>query len=135
VVTRNSANVVEKIMAICSDPRTHLKAEKEVKQAEKAVKIDNTDVRMTLRVPRFWKQKNDRMLPEYIYSDVFETEYAIYENRFIVALIDKMLLFLSHVIADLYSQVRFLYQYVYDQDIDMPDIDEIQKDVSSTQHA
>jgi|GEM_PF-882488 len=126
------ANVVEKIMAICSDPRTHLKAEKEVKQAEKAVKIDNTDVRMTLRVPRFWKQKNDRMLPEYIYSDVFETEYAIYENRFIVALIDKMLLFLSHVIADLYSQVRFLYQYVYDQDIDMPDIDEIQKDVSST---
>lgn len=124
------SNVVEKIMAICSDPRTHLKTLKEVKQAEKAVKIDNTDIRMTLRVPRFWKQKNDKMLPEYIYSDIFETEYAIYENRFIVALIDKMLMFLSHVIADLYSQVRFLYQYVYDQDIDMPDIDQIQQDVS-----
>lgn len=125
------SNVVEKIMAICSDPRTHLKVVKEVKKAEKAVKIDNTDVRMTLRVPRFWREKGNRMLPEYLYSDIFETEYAIYENRFVVTLIDRMVLFISHVIADLYSQVRFLYQYVYDKDIDMPDIDMIQGRVAS----
>ena len=30
------------------------------------------------------------MLPEYLYSDIFETEYAIYENRFVVTLIDRM---------------------------------------------
>jgi len=128
------ANVVEKIMAICSDPRTHLKVLKEVKNAEKAVKIDNTDVRMTLRVPRFWREKDNRMLPEYLYSDIFETEYAIYENRFVVTLIDKMIMFISHVIADLYSQVRFLYQYVYDKDIDMPDIDTIQGRAASSRN-
>ena len=60
------AAVTENIMSIVSNPRTHLKVYKEVTQAEKAVKIDNTDVTMTLKVPRFWKEKDNRMLPEYI---------------------------------------------------------------------
>lgn len=120
-------NVVEKIMAIVSDPRTHLKAEKQVKLADKAVRIDNEDVRMTLRVPKFWKQQNNRMLPEYIYTSVFETEYAIYENRFVVTLVDKMMTFISHAISELFAQIRFLIEYVYDNEIDMVDLGHIQK--------
>ena len=49
----------------------------------------------TLKVPAYWKQKGDRFLPEKVFTDIFEIEYAIYENRFIINLVDKMMLFLS----------------------------------------
>ena len=120
--------VTENIMAIVSKPRTHLKVYKEVKQAEKAVKIDNNDVTMTLKVPRFWREKDNRMLPEYIYSDTSETDYAIYENRFVVALIEKMRSFISHIIVELYSQPRFLTRYVYDSQLDPLDISFLQSE-------
>ncbi len=118
--------VTENIMAIVSNPRTHLKVYKEVKQAEKAVKIDNNDVLMTLKVPRFWREKDNRMLPEYIYSDTSETDYAIYENRFVVALIERMRSFISHIIVELYSQPKFLTRYVYDSQLDALDINFLQ---------
>lgn len=120
--------VTENIMAIVSKPRTHLKVYKEVKQAEKAVRIANDDVIMTLKVPRFWKEKDNRMLPEYIYSDTSETDYAIYENRFVVALIDKMRSFISHSLAELYSQPKFLSRYVADAKIDPLDLSFLQKE-------
>ncbi len=119
--------VTENIMSIVSTPRTHLKVYKEVKQAEKAVKIDNNDVIMTLKVPRFWREKDNRMLPEYIYSDTSETDYAIYENRFVVALIDKMRSFISHALADLYSQPKFIDRYVDDNHLDLLDIAYLQQ--------
>ena len=120
--------VTENIMAIVSNPRTHLKVYKEVKQAEKAVKIDNNDVLMTLKVPRFWREKDNRMLPEYIYSDTSETDYAIYENRFVVALIERMRSFISHIIVELYSQPKFLTRYVYDSQLDPLDINFLQNE-------
>src|SRR5574344_2188712 len=76
--------VTEKIKAIASDPRTHIKFEKEVKLASKAVKIDNFDIIETLKVSKYWRQKGGKFLPEYVFTDNFETELAIYENRFIV---------------------------------------------------
>ena len=120
--------VTENIMSIVSKPRTHLKVYKEVTQAEKAHKIDNTDVTMTLKVPRFWKEKDNRMLPEYIYSDIAETDYAIYENRFVVALIDKMRAFISHIIVELYNQPRYLTRYVYDAQVGLMDLNFLQKE-------
>ena len=122
--------VTENIMAIVSKPRTHLKVYKEVTQAEKAVKIDNTDVTMTLKVPRFWKEKDSRMLPEYIYSDTSETDYAIYENRFVVALIDKMRSFISHIIVELYNQPRFLTRYVFNGQVGLMDLNFLQHETT-----
>ena len=74
--------VTEKIMSIASNPRTHIKFEKEVKNSEKAVKIDNFDIIETLKVPKYWRQKDGRFLPEKVFTDNYETEYAIYENIF-----------------------------------------------------
>jgi len=122
--------VTENIMAIVSNPRTHLKVFKEVTQAEKAHKIDNTDVTMTLKVPRFWKEKDNRMLPEYIYSDTAETDYAIYENRFLVALIDKMRSFISHIIVELYNRPRFLTRYVHDSQVGLLDLNYLQNETT-----
>lgn len=100
--------VTEKIMAIASDPRSHIKVYKEVKNSEQAVKISNVDIIETLKVPKFWKLKGDDYLPEKIYTDTFDIELAIYENRFIIALIDKMMIFLSKVIAAQYKKVRYI---------------------------
>ena len=118
--------VTEKIMAIASKPRTHIKVEKDVKKAEQAVKIDNYDVIETLKVPAYWKQKGDRFLPEKVYTDIFEIEYAIYENRFIINLVDKMMLFLSQVVAQLYEQIKHVSKKFIDFHVPIADVDLIQ---------
>ena len=118
--------VTEKIMAIASKPRTHIKVEKDVKKAEQAVKIDNNDIIETLKVPAYWKQKGDRFLPEKVFTDIFEIEYAIYENRFIINLVDKMMLFLSQIVAQLYDQIKNVNKKFIDSHISIADVDIIQ---------
>ncbi len=118
--------VTEKIMAIASNPRSHIKFEKEVRKSEQAVKIDNFDIIETLKVPKFWKQKDGRFLPEYVYTDVYETELAIYENRFIVALVDKMMIFLSQIIAKYMQLIRRVGSNFIDQHVSISDMDIIQ---------
>ena len=118
--------VTEKIMAIASKPRTHIKVEKDVKKAEQAVKIDNYDVIETLKVPAYWKRKGDRFLPEKVFTDIFEIEYAIYENRFITNLVDKMMLFLAQIVAQLYGQIKKIDTSFVDSHVPLSDIDIIQ---------
>ncbi|MBE6141445.1 MAG: DUF2357 domain-containing protein [Erysipelotrichaceae bacterium] len=118
--------VTEKIMAIASKPRTHIKVEKDVKKAEQAVKIDNNDIIETLKVPAYWKQKGERFLPEKVFTDIFEIEYAIYENRFIINLVDKMMLFLSQIVAQLYEQIKNVNKKFIDSHISLADVDIIQ---------
>lgn len=118
--------VTEKIMSIASKPRTHIKVEKDVKKVEQAVKIDNFDVIETLKVPAYWKRKGDRFLPEKVFTDIFEIEYAIYENRFIINLVDKMMLFLSQVISQLYNQIRKVNESFIESHISLADIEVIQ---------
>lgn len=118
--------VTEKIMAIASKPRTHIKVEKDVKKAEQAVKIDNNDIIETLKVPAYWKQKGERFLPEKVFTDIFEIEYAIYENRFIINLVDKMMLFLSQIVAQLYDQIKNVNKKFIDAHISLADVDIIQ---------
>lgn len=118
--------VTEKIMSIASKPRTHIKVEKDVKKAEQAVKIDNYDVIETLKVPAYWKRKGDRFLPEKVFTDIFEIEYAIYENRFIINLVDKMMLFLSQIISQLYNQIRKVNAHFIDFHVPLGDVELIQ---------
>ena len=119
-------NVTEKIMSIASKPRTHIKVEKDVKKAEQAVKIDNYDVIETLKVPAYWKRKGDRFLPEKVFTDIFEIEYAIYENRFIINLVDKMMIFLSQIIAQLYNQIRKINSHFVEFHVPLGDVELIQ---------
>ena len=118
--------VTEKIMAIASSPRSHIKFEKEVRKSEQAVKIDNFDIIETLKVPKFWKQKGGRFLPEHVYTDVYETELAIYENRFIVALVDKMMIFLSQIIAKYLKLIKNVGKNFIDEHVSISDMDIIQ---------
>ncbi len=118
--------VTEKIMAIASNPRTHIKFEKEIKKAEQVVKIDNYDIIETLKLPKYWRKKDDEYLPEYLYTDQYEMEYAIYENRFIINLIDKMLQFLSRVISDLYEKVKKVNRNFIEHHVPVSDIDILQ---------
>ena len=118
--------VTEKIMSIASKPRTHIKFEKDVKKAEQAVKIDNYDVIATLKVPAYWKQKGDDFIPERVFTDIYEIEYAIYENRFIINLVDKMMLFLAQVVGDLYSQIKKINHQFVDGHVSISDVEIVQ---------
>ena len=119
--------VTEKIMSIASKPRTHIKVEKDVKKVEQAVKIDNFDVIATLKVPAYWKRKGNRFLPEKVFTDIFEIEYAIYENRFIINLVDKMMLFLAQIVSQLYDQIKKINHHFIDSHVSLSDIDLIQE--------
>jgi len=119
--------VTEKIMAIASNPRSHIKFEKEVKQSSKAVKIDNFDIIETIKVPKFWRKKEERFLPEKVFTDNYETELAIYENRFIINLVDKIILFLSQMSNQLLEKIRKVNKNFIDFNVAISDIDILQE--------
>ena len=118
--------VTEKIMSIASKPRTHIKFEKDVKKAEQAVKIDNYDIIETLKVPPYWRRKGGRFVPEKVFTDIYEIENAIYENRFIINLVDKMMLFLAQIVAQLYQQIKKVNHNFIDSHISLADVEVIQ---------
>ena len=98
--------VTEKIMAIASDPRTHVRFDKEIRLAEQAVKVDGFDMKMTTKTSKLWRLKDDEFKPEKVYTTVYEADYAIYENRFLLNLVNKINNLLNRAIAQLNQMVK-----------------------------
>mgnify|MGYP003294578699 FL=1 len=62
--------VTEKIMSIASNPRTHVRFDKEIRLAEQAVKVDGTDMKMTTKTSKLWRLKDEEFKPEKVYTTV-----------------------------------------------------------------
>jgi len=118
--------ITNKILAISKNPRTHIRVYKDVVNSEAAVKIDNNDLIETIKTPKFWKLNDDEEYrPEYVYTDTYETDIAIYENRFICHLVDKMNMALSNAINYVLRHVRYInknYMHNYIPPSDIRDI-------------
>lgn len=93
------------LRTIVTNPKIHLRVEKAILNAEIASKVDTVGLQMTIRTPQFWRKKDNEYSPESVYANVFEDEIAIYENRFILLLIDKMTNFIYRRITYLYDKV------------------------------
>jgi len=105
--------VIAKLQNITHNPRTHIKTEKAILETEKVAKFSNSDLVTSLKSDKYWKIGEDGdMYPEKFVSDVYDTNLCIYENRFIVMLINKLVNFVNrHLLRTLtsYKRINNLY--------------------------
>ena len=105
------ASVLGRIGQIVSGGHLHVKYVKELKKTETASRVDAEAFRMTIRDPRLWKQTDRGAVPESVYTNTFEDEYAIYENRFVKLLIDEIIRYLSDTAAEISDALGSLSNY------------------------
>ncbi len=120
-------SVINRIKTIISNPRLHIKTEKEVRRAAVASKVDHVCLQLTFRDLKLWKKRTLAFEPERVYCNVFEDDIAIYENRFITYLLDKMFEYVTREISQLYAKVEKLDRLVVNNNITLGDADFIRK--------
>ncbi len=84
------ANLVTHIRAIFKSPRLFLKKENIIQNVSVATKMDVQSMQDTYRDDKNWKMQEEEPKPEIVHTFTYEDNYAIYENRFICALIDAV---------------------------------------------
>ncbi|MBQ9118285.1 MAG: hypothetical protein IJY11_03680 [Clostridia bacterium] len=84
------ANLVTHIRAIFKSPRLFLKKENIIQNVSVATKMDVQSMQATYRDDKNWKVDGGEPHPELVHTFAYEDNYAIYENRFVCALIDAV---------------------------------------------
>ncbi len=105
------ARTLDFIQRILGNEHLHVKYVKQIVKVQTASRLDSEGVALTLKEPRFWKNSDRGPRPESIYMNVFEDEYAIYENRFIKMLIDEIIHYLSGELTELADSLGNLRAY------------------------
>lgn len=98
-------SIIEKISCIANNPITILNETKEEKRVETVLRIDNSNLKETMVRGKYWREKDNEVLPEYVFSSEFDANYATYENRFIITLINKLFLFVNLQLKHIYSRI------------------------------
>lgn len=81
---------------ITKDPKSGLKYLQEVVQIEKAKKVNSDSIRHLAANTQLIKEvRNGDVIPKQILTTQAEIEYAIYENRFIKTLVDRLFDFVN----------------------------------------
>lgn len=81
---------------ITRDPKSGLKYLQEVVQIEKAKKVNSDSIRHLAANTQLIKEvRNGQVIPKQILTTQAEIEYAIYENRFIKTLVDRLFDFVN----------------------------------------
>ena len=80
--------IVSVITTIITNPRISNKSEETILRAEQAGSIQSNMFENTMRDASLWKRKNHEMVPEYVHHHEIVDDLKIYENIFIVKVID-----------------------------------------------
>ena len=111
------SSVIDKITAsmgslinVVMSPYIILKGEYDAIRAEKVTAMTPEGVKKTVADSRLWKRKGKTMRPEFAYAKTPEDEYNTYENRFIKALIDRLIVFLAKPMTEMRGGVKSLYE-------------------------
>ncbi len=102
------ATVITHLKAIFKEPHIFLKKEEIVQNVSVASKMDNETIRMNYQDAKLWRIKDGETALEYAHAIVHEDNLAIYENRFITALIDALFESLSKKLNELCETLEFL---------------------------
>ena len=87
---KSVSSVLNVIMSIITHPHISNKTEDVVIRVELANRLDHDAFVSTLKESNLWKRHGVKMIPEEIYYHQHEDELKIYENRFIVLLINLL---------------------------------------------
>ena len=97
------------LVSVVQSPYIILKDDYDAERAEKVGALTPEGFRKTVADPRLWKKKGDGMSPEYAYAKAPEDEYNTYENRFIKALIDRLVAFMNRPVDSMRGGIVSLY--------------------------
>lgn len=97
------------IFKITNDPRCTITSYKEAVGIEKIVKIDSRDVLESSKKDSYWDRKvSGQIFPKKFSTSINERDMCIYENRFVVFVVDLMLGFVNLNISRLRKNLRFM---------------------------
>lgn len=82
--------IMSVINSIIAHPHISNKGEEIILRSDKANNFSEDDFQKTLKDPTLWVQQDSKMTPEYVHYHQYTDEINIYENAFIVLLIDLL---------------------------------------------
>ena len=108
---------VEVIQRICSRPLISVKHDDLIVRAESAASLDEESIQDTISDSRLWKLEKNKPIPKETHVKVAEENLAIYENRFIKLLIDRLEVVLKRLKVELFSNINTLSSYFKTSDV------------------
>ena len=90
VLVDDFVTLIDHIKAIFNAPLKFLKKEEVIKHVENASNFTNSVLKETLKDEKLWKVKGSIVKPEFVHSFAYEDTYAIYENKFVCFVVDKV---------------------------------------------
>ena len=92
------ASFLPSVDKITRDLRSNLRYEEEVLPVEKTRRVTSESIRHLLRNTRYIRdiEENHGIIPEKVLNTLSEIDYGIYENRFIMTLIERLNTYLSN---------------------------------------
>ena len=114
------------IMRIINSPRFTITSHKETVKIEKIVRIDSQDVRDSSKRDSYWNRMSDgAIIPTEFSTSINERDICIYENRFIVFVIDSMLDYINQTIFRIRKSIRFMSRNFEDDNFSFKDVDNV----------
>ena len=105
VLADDIADVILYIKKIVKEPHIFLKRENVVQNISVAKNYDTEHALETLKDTKLWSVRGDKKEPEFVHAYVNEDNIAIYENRFICALVDVLLDVVSRKVDNLTADI------------------------------
>jgi len=119
----NFIEMLNVIRAIIKTPKSVLFTTKELKPISQVGKMSSTDLDDTAKNTKLWKKDQSGVFkPEKMISDTYLEGLQIYENRFVIFVIEEMEEFLNGILNYLYSKVRFINSRYIDDRVIMSDL-------------
>ena len=122
--------ILSVILSIIAKPHLSHRRDEILARSGEVSTISEEDFQKTLRDSSIWKdQGNGRLLPEYLYYHQYEDEIKIYENIFIVHLVNEIAIIADHY-SSLYLSLlnvanRDNNQLLQDDDAQLKAMDEV----------
>ena len=118
--------IIFHIYRVINDPRATIISYKEPLGVDKVVKIDSTDVMESSKRDSFWNRTPDGVIyPKKFSTSINERNICIYENRFVVFIIDLMLGYVNQTIFRIRKKVRFMSRNFEDEHFSFKDVDNV----------
>ena len=119
-------NVLFYIFKVINDPRFTITSFKEALGVEKIVKIDAQDVLDSSKKDSYWNRDNEgRIVPKKFSTSINERDICIYENKFVVFVIDLMLDYINQNIYRIRKTMRFLSRNFSSNEFSFKDVNNV----------
>ena len=105
------ANSMGSLTTVVANPYIVLKSESDTVRMEQAGTLSPDGIRQTIADSRLWKKHPaEGYRPEFVYARTSDDEYNTYENRFVKALIDRLIAFLAKPMSDMRGGIHNMYE-------------------------